>query len=115
MRCRLKQIVKGQTDLELVAEIAELLVGDGLDGGCVDGTRTVLGRKGHGILRHSCLASAGVRGHKHTVALQAGQQECQLLGNAAFVADNSRRGMLLHRQSRVKSVPLSVHHAMHAI
>ena len=75
----------------------------------------MLGRQGHGVLRHGCLAGAGVRCDKHTVALQAAQQECQLLDIAAFVVDHSEERKVLHRQGRLKSVPIPAHHAMYAM
>lgn len=56
--------------LKVFAKVPELLVGDGLYGGCVDSPGAMLGGERQRILCHSRLACAGVSGHKHTVPLK---------------------------------------------
>lgn len=58
----------GRPHLEPPAEVAELLVADGLDGRGVHRAAAVLGREGKRVLRHDCLARAGVRRDKYLAA-----------------------------------------------
>ncbi len=51
-------------------EVAELLVGDRLDGRSVYGSRAVLHGQRKCILRHHSLACAGVCGNEHRMILQ---------------------------------------------
>ncbi len=59
-----------RNNLEVFAKVAELLVGDGLDGGRINGARAVPRRQRERIFRNRCLACAGVGRHKHAVSLQ---------------------------------------------
>ena len=66
--------------LKLVPKVTEFLVGDGLDGRCVDGPCAVLGSQSHGILCHYSLACARVRCHKDAIALQGHKQIISVSG-----------------------------------
>lgn len=56
------------THLELLLQLAVLLVAEGLEGGGVHHARLVAQRHGKGVLRHHRLAGGRVRSHQHAVA-----------------------------------------------
>lgn len=72
------------THLKVTAEVPELLVGDGLYGGGVDGARAVLCCQRQCVFSYRCLTGARVCRHKHTVALHHTLADEQMVQNASM-------------------------------